>query len=82
MGGDRDGKLEFEHSIFCCGCGGADGGVGEEEGGEVQEGFWGEVYKEEVWDVALDLVDTGFDACGDEGSLPWSSRSGSGGGAH
>ena len=35
MGWDRAGVVELEHGFFCGGGDGADGGVGEEEGGEV-----------------------------------------------
>ena len=35
MGWDRAGVVELEHGSVCCGGDGADGRVGEEEGGEV-----------------------------------------------
>lgn len=59
MAWDRARVLELEYgsirgSSIC-----ADGRLGEEEGDEVQEGFWGEIPKEAVLDVAWDLVGMG-----------------------
>lgn len=56
MDGHCDGELESQHGGFChCGCG-ADEPVGEEEGGKVQEGIWGEVPEKEICDVAWNMV--------------------------
>ena len=63
MGWDRAGVVELEHGVLCCSGDGADGRVGEEEGGEVSEGFWGEVSEKAVQHVAWDLV--GMDEAGE-----------------
>lgn len=57
---DRAGVVELEYGSVRSSSGCADGRLGEEEGDEVQEGFWGEIPKEAVLDVAWDLVGMGL----------------------
>ena len=56
VGGDRARVVELEHGPLRARGGHADGHLGEEEGGEVQEGVWGQVSEEAVQHVAWDLV--------------------------
>ncbi len=60
VGGDRAGVVELEYGSVRSGRDGADGGVGEEEGNAIQEGFWGEIPEKEVQYVAWDLVGVGL----------------------
>ena len=48
VGGDSAGVVELEHGPFHGGGDCADERLGEEEGDEVQEGFWGQISEEAV----------------------------------
>ncbi len=60
VGGHSAGVVELEYGFVRSGRDGADGSVGEEEGDEIQEGFWGEIPEKEVHYVAWDLVGMGL----------------------
>ena len=59
VGRDSAGVVELEYGFVRRCRDRADGSLGEEEGDEVQEGFWGKVSKEAVQHVAWDLVGMG-----------------------
>ncbi len=56
MGGNCPDQLELKHIGLCNSGDWTDGVVGEQEGDEVQEGFWREVPKEAIYDDSWDLV--------------------------
>ena len=56
VGGDGAGVVELEHGFVRGRRGGADGRLGEEEGDEISEGFWGQVSEEAVQRIAWDMV--------------------------
>ena len=60
MGGDGARVVELEHGFVRGRGDGPDGRLGEEEGNEVPEGFWGQVSEEAVLHVAWDMVGMGL----------------------
>jgi len=59
VGGHSDDQSVVEYGCVPRGGGGADGGLGQEEGGEVSEGVWWEVSEEAVCDGAGCVVKDG-----------------------
>ena len=56
MGRDRDDQLELEHGHLCGRGQWTNGGLGEQERGQIQEGIWWEVSEEAIYYDSRSLV--------------------------